>query len=422
MNVPEKLPHFIQGVFLLFIFLLPWQTRYVFHEGMLNGGYWEYGSMGVYIADIVFVIFVVGYLWLRRQYKIETKSKNLWDYLPLILVLWAFLSLVWAPSSGFALYYVLKLFEGVFLFYFIKTYPIRLDFVLFTFIGSAILQGMLSFSQAMTQHISASTLFGMALHEPWQQGVSVVEFAGGRMMRAYGSFPHPNLLGGFLVLCFFFLLSFSPRLQNKYHRLFITTASIFIATGIFFSFSRSAFVALLIGLVIFITSHWKTQKIFSWIPIVTMIITFAVFSSLYLDPILTRVQGTDRLEIQSTDKRVESFQEAFTLISERPFLGIGAGNYTLALSRIFPGRESYESQPVHNLFLLIFAELGIIGLGLVVAFLYHVFLVTPKSLRPIFVALIVLSMFDHYFWTLSTGIMIWWLVLGMSIVSIKKGD
>ena len=50
------------------------------------------------------------------------------------------------------------------------------------------------------------------------------------------------------------------------------------------------------------------------------------------------------------------------IIAENRLLGVGLGNFTLTLKKKSNNLANYEIQPVHNLYLLIAAELGILGL------------------------------------------------------------
>ena len=57
------------GLYLL-VFLLPIQTRWIIKPGELNGGYLEYGTVSLYITDIVLIalllLFVVFYFKTRK--------------------------------------------------------------------------------------------------------------------------------------------------------------------------------------------------------------------------------------------------------------------------------------------------------------------------------------------------------------------
>ncbi len=46
----------------------------------------------------------------------------------------------------------------------------------------------------------ANKYFGLAQQNPGNLGVSVLEIDGYRILRSYGSLPHPNILGGFLFV------------------------------------------------------------------------------------------------------------------------------------------------------------------------------------------------------------------------------
>ncbi len=68
-------------------------------------------------------------------------------------------------------------------------------------------------------------------------------------------------------------------------------------------------------------------------------------------------------------ERVQSFYDAKTVMDATPlFFGTGAGNFTARLLWLEGERPVWTLQPVHNVFVLIFAELGVIGLFLFLLF------------------------------------------------------
>ena len=87
----------------------------------------------------------------------------------------------------------------------------------------------------------------------------------------------------------------------------------------------------------------------------------------------------------------------------------------------------WRYQPVHNLYLLIATETGILGL---VLFLGFIFLLVWKTRRPnirvdadircprtfyvILFFILLLGFFDHYFWTLQQGMLIVWIIFGIT--------
>ena len=86
-------------------------------------------------------------------------------------------------------------------------------------------------------------------------------------------------------------------------------------------------------------------------------------------------------------------------------------------------RPSWHYQPTHNVFLLIWAEVGILGL-LAIAVLF--FIIIKKFIihddwqaLPVLLALIVIMLVDHWLWSLHFGVLFFWLVLGM-IIKLQK--
>jgi O-antigen ligase len=110
--------------------------------------------------------------------------------------------------------------------------------------------------------------------------------------------------------------------------------------------------------------------------------------------------------------------EARKLIAEYPLTGVGIGSFIIELAR--HAGEGYVIEPAHNTFLLAGAELGIPGLLLVVAlfmvFIYRLFKTQhPNAIltAAVLAGLGVISLFDHYLWTLTPGRLMLGLVVGL---------
>jgi O-antigen ligase len=146
-------------------------------------------------------------------------------------------------------------------------------------------------------------------------------------------------------------------------------------------------------------------------------------------PIVTRLSGQERLEINSIQLRLTYTDQAFELMRQHWIGGVGIGQYTMAvyeeIDHTWPG---YVYQPVHNLFLLIFTELGAVGASIfcmmLVALAYHLRFV-PNDLGKVTViasgaGVLVISLFDHYSWTHYSGVMMLWLVMGLAIGFLRQ--
>lgn len=107
-------------------------------------------------------------------------------------------------------------------------------------------------------------------------------------------------------------------------------------------------------------------------------------------------------------------------LSKKNFIfGIGIGQFVSELKSHNPTNlEEWNLQPVHNLYLLIWSEVGFLGLLLISVFIIRN-IDFKKSLHQKNTFLIsgggflILGFFDHYFWTLPQGQFIFWLSLAL---------
>jgi len=99
------------------------------------------------------------------------------------------------------------------------------------------------------------------------------------------------------------------------------------------------------------------------------------------------------------------------------------GNYVVALEETHPGREVYAYQPVHNLYLLMLSELGVIGTLFVLLWMVlidrYIFANLPRvgavGALAIGSALFIIGFFDHYLWSLWPGLALVAFVLAMTL-------
>lgn len=111
------------------------------------------------------------------------------------------------------------------------------------------------------------------------------------------------------------------------------------------------------------------------------------------------------------------------MILHFPVTGVGLSNFLIRLPYFYPQGQEVLLQPVHNVFLLVFAESGMIGIGLFLWVLVQVFEKTLRIadplIRRVFLFLLVsvsgIGMVDHYFLTLEQGQLLFSLLLSICI-------
>ena len=273
----------------------------------------------------------------------------------------------------------------------------------------------------------------MANHYPYNSGVSAATIEitppnsfPERWLRAYGSLDHPNMLGGLcglgiLIAVYLFINLY----QNNYSRakeIGLSLMIILATVGLFLSFSRAAIIAMALGLIIIIASRpraWRRALLSILFIAATGLILFFNYGQLYHN----RLEPLQGVASQSIDDRATYFQESMTIIKKHPLFGVGAGNYGLALVQQFPDKpNSYYYQPVHNVFLFIWSEIGVLGLALWLILLFKLLLDGLKTIKisaesGLAVAglslVIALMFFDHWLWSLHFGLMFFWLIVGL---------
>jgi O-antigen ligase len=144
--------------------------------------------------------------------------------------------------------------------------------------------------------------------------------------------------------------------------------------------------------------------------------------------IFARFNPALRVEAISIEERASQYQTFPSVFALNPLTGVGPGAYVFALERISKGQPSWSYQPMHNVFLLILAELGTVGFGAFGYFLFEIGRVVfayRKTTGGIFavsffMALLILGSFDHYLFSLWPGLALLVLVLALCMRIVER--
>ncbi len=464
-KIMNKLAQIIEYLFYLFVFLLPWQTRWIWYYGKLGEGISQYLSFSLYATEIllfIILILTLYYRWKNPDEEINFLNLKILNFYILIVLFFivSIFSLFFSQNSQVAFYYLVKFLEGFALLLFIINFKFSYKKLGWAIVFAGVFQSSLAIYQFLTQKIWASKWLGMAEQLSGNGGVSVVESAGSRWLRAYGSLPHPNVLAGFLAVCLIVLIVLIILSNKQKSGILLWLFLPILLAGLFFTFSKSGILAFLLGLVFivifeFLSQEQKPKFVLSHVFFVILVV-FGFLALIYQDPLMTRLQGETRLEQKSYNERTIYFDQAKDLLEENWLKGVGLGNYTLALyNQTKPKEPAWAYQPVHNVFILMATEIGVIGFLIFVLLIIEVFnklwhfkikeqlkLINVfklfkfstiyyfyqrrfywfLGLSAIFFMLLIIMFFDHYIWTLYFGIILWWLMLGLWLkqVSLMK--
>ncbi len=244
-------------------------------------------------------------------------------------------------------------------------------------------------------------------------GIAKFDYHGLEFLRPYGTFPHPNVLAGFMIVTIL-LLSFL-RKQESIQLLYgsrIKYGMTVVLAGLTLLLTVSR-VAIIAGLGSALLTFKKKGRV------LILLLVLLLLPVLY-----TRFSSVFNFDVLSLVRREEQISIAFNLWIARPVFGVGLNNFIIAASDQLLAGPSRFLQPVHNIFLLDLVETGVIGLfGLIILIGYPIkriisYQLSVINLLPWFVILF-LGMFDHYFLTLPQGYRMLFLVWGISMSMLK---
>lgn len=419
----------------LILFLLPWQTRWIIHEGMISKGSWEYGTISLYALDILIIATLIGLIISRPA----TKLFFIQPLHRLSLIIFGLYNLCLIPfsiSPWLSLYRIGTFAIGIILFVLVSKLPWRKSSL--AFISGATVSGLLGIWQFLSQSSITSKWLGLAGHQSEALGVSVIEALAPdgiieRWLRAYGSFDHPNMFGGVMALSLIitsWLWLFRKDAKNKFEGIILIISLIILSAGTIVSFSRAAWLAAGVGIITTLLYYLFSQKkhwpdLLAWcasIGVVTLLIT-----SQYNYLLTPRITGDTRLEEISITERLDGLESSKQLFFKKPLFGFGAGTYTLALRELNDHKPSWYYQPVHNSLLVVLVEIGLLGIVLLsltlIFFVYYLYKNTSKKNRwliaALFLSIAVLAFFDHWLVSLHFGTLFIAALLGL-IFAVKN--
>ena len=401
-----------QKFFWLFIFLLPLQLGRHFWpaSSFVLGLRVDYLSPTFFLTDLLvlaILFFWLGEKFLKKQFSPFRSFKTYWWVVAIFVFLLANAFL--AQNQGAAFYQFIKILElSLLAFYVAQNHDclsrIALPLSLAVFYSSLI---------AIAQFFKQASLngffwwLGERTFNIATPGIAKAIINGQLIMRPYGTFPHPNVLAGFLLVG---LILTIPYLFQKNKFLF-TSYLLVVILAIVLSFSRSVWLLGLISSLFFLGKSKIPKKLF-WLAggfwLILLILAF------YLLPHFS----TNEAFFQ----RVQLMKAALLMVKVSPLSGVGLNNFIVRLPEFWLVTGfTYWLQPVHNLYLLLLSETGAVGF---LIFLWLLILVFKRLLKPslwinfpllmALMAILLLGLTDHYWLTLQPGQLLLALVLGLA--------
>jgi O-antigen ligase len=334
------------------------------------------------------------------------------------------------PFNG--MYQVVKFLEFSFLTFYISSTVKRVGQVrqIFFLLGIGVI---VESGIAIFQFVKQGALGGpfYFLGERWftgiTPGIANASLNGELVLRSYGTFPHPNVLAGFLLIVMTFLLFSIPWRKKPAEKFVWVLALFFGSSALLLTMSRLA-VILWVALLTIVFLKQKGYRVVRSIlaaGVILSLVLLTTFGARFLQTTLAE---------EAVTLRIDLIRSSMALFFREPFMGIGLGNFLPLLATLPLSPASvFNLQPVHNIFILILVETGIIGFGLCVWFLVRLyrrlFLLVKTSSEVRFAyriflvlltLLLILGSVDHYFLTLQQGQLLLALIIGLGLTRLTE--
>ena len=180
------------------------------------------------------------------------------------------------------------------------------------------------------------------------------------MFRAQGTLGDSNLFATFLGMSFFVALYYR-NLKTPRPRWVMVPMALQVA-GIFFSASRGGLLYFSFSLlVLFFISSRMTTRVAGVAALVVMSVVIMAIPD--KGALLQANTFTDRMAASGASDRIELWRSAAERFQTSPLFGIGRGNF-----RLLDQRDPTKTGQVHNTYLEILCELGLVGLVVYAAF------------------------------------------------------
>lgn len=377
-------------IFALLLVWIPFGTRkFILH---LTPGFDEYESIFIYFSDVAIILFAG---LLARQTglkKFFNAPRALWIFFAV-----AGASMFWAHSYPLALYSFTRLLLIIIFFLVVVRYlektPRAFGGAMIILAAASLFQALVGIAQFFTQDSVGLKYLGESQLGPGAIGVAKIATEYGRLIRAYGTLPHANIYAAFLIIglvaLYYLWVRRSDAATSVRKRFFSTallSAAIFLVlTGLVLSFSRSGWISATVATLLFLSfsifSSSQRKQMVGRLAVLIAISTFVLYQ-LFSFAIAPRIEMSTTADY-SISSRLTYNQLGLNLISKKPF-GVGIGNQVLysvdeGLYQKAGMRRVWEWQPIHNIYLLVASEIGIIGLAMFTLFIVSIVFSNPKS-------------------------------------------
>ncbi|MGD2169156.1 MAG: O-antigen ligase family protein [Chlamydiota bacterium] len=244
------------------------------------------------------------------------------------------------------------------------------------------------------------------------------------IFRAHGTFPHPNILGAFLSISMLSTL-YAVLEKKRWEKGFFILMFFLQSTCLIVTFSRSAIFGFFISSIFFLT--FAKIKLKKTIFLIMLLIgaSFLFNGYIFYPQVNNRggIVSNSELSNGSNNARIYYSLIALNMMKSHPILGVGYDQF-IPNSNAYLGTIAYDSSlsgaTVHNIYLLLGAETGIMSLCSFLLFLFFIFKESLKSITlekllliSFMVGFLFIGLCDYFFLFFQQGKIMFFGLLGI---------
>lgn len=380
-----------------FIFFLPFQINILLYQEKWGRGlYNPYLSIEFSLSEFCLIsaaaCFLVSVLMRKRKIQIPREKADIF-----MLLLFVFIEISLFGSEVLDTYKFLlsiKVIELFIIYTMIRSKIITMEELAKVIGITVLIQVIIAIFQFILQSSLGLHLIGETIINKTDPKIAHFDFLNLNLIRAYGSFPHSNIFAGFCLFAY---------ILNQFYKKKPFNFGIIFILGILLSFSRLHIVLLILVIILSANFRYKT-----WI-IATGFIILGFRLINFIDD-------------QSIMEHLMGYKNSINLFLSDP-MGVGFSQYTNSLDTLGNSMSPWDYQPVHNIFLLILSESGIIAFISILCLLFTLIqqviknykLQNNQTVLYILTALITIGSFDHYLFSLDQGRFLVIILLAISV-------
>jgi len=211
--------------------------------------------------------------------------------------------------------------------------------------------------------VNILTLFGYFLTSFWGIDVPLVSYE----ERSSGLLVDPNAYGGYLTVLFIIQLSLIIGRQALFSPLLMKANSLLLLLGVFLTFSRSAWLGLVVGLVALLWFYRARLGRIALTALPFLLIGGAGLIFLFSYTLADREVVGLFSRVSTIESRWQLIQTGLQLWKQSPVFGIGVGRF-FEVSPLYLSTQSI----IHNTYVWLLVETGVVGFAIFILLLLRV--------------------------------------------------